>query len=103
MKKSRTNIILEKFCSEAYYRAIKYHVTSSAILVFRYPLKYDKEEYIDLVKGFIIAELQNNKFELTRKTLRFYIEIDDKNVNYIDKTSFIQAENKFIKEVGEWK
>jgi len=68
------------------------------LLFFRYSLQYDCEKYIQKFKEFILSDLKTNKFELNLTTSIFYLTIENKNVNYIDKTNFVQSEDNYLKD-----
>jgi len=58
---------------------------------------YDTPENVNRFKDFIVAELQNNEFEMNAATKVYCLDIDNDKIVYLDRISFVQQENTYIR------
>ena len=86
------------------YRSLKININHSR-LVYRYPYKYDNNKFCQKLARFIENDLSTNSYmELNEHHNRFYVDIVDGKIEFIDKQRFEEKERAYFKyhdRVGE--
>jgi len=87
------DLVLKRYAGNANFGALVF-VFNAAKLVYRYPIQYESDEFIQRIGKFIALDLsQNPNHNLKVRHNTFYIDLIDNQLEFVSQFSDLNARN----------
>jgi len=92
--------MLKDYRESFYFRGLCFSHKGTRV-IYRYPLQYDNDEFLQKLFRFIVNDLKNGDYlNIKSNCNTYHVSLIDGQIQFVDKNSFNENERKYKKDLN---